>query len=417
VPALHATRSNLSAALTESRRGNSSGPRFGRLRSILVISETALSFILLVGAGLMLRSFQSLMAIDPGFHPDRVLTLRVPLPAAITVKSLQSVHYTRILRRLSSLPGLNSAGLITPLPLADVDANSAFMVEGQPPRDGERQMVKVRAVSPGYFSVTGLALRQGRFFEDSDAGEAIVSQSLVRKYFPRENPIGRRITRQPDGKGPFSTIVGVVDDVPNLNLADAPEPEMYFDYRQLFFAPFAATLVVRTHAADPMQVAAAVQKEIRAVAPDQPINDVKSMHDVVSSNLAQPRFYTLLLAIYAAIALLLAAAGLYGVLSNSVAQRAQEIGIRLALGASRRSIFRLVMGRALTLVGIGILCGLAGAWALTRLIAAQLYHTKATDPATFATVAALMIAVALAATYLPARRALKTDSAIALRVE
>ena len=422
VPALHATRSNLSAALNESGRGNSSGPRFGRLRSILVISETALSFILLVGAGLMLRSFQSLTAIDPGFHPDRVLTLRVPLPAAITVKSQQPVHYTRILRRLSSLPGLHSAGLITPLPLADVDANAAFMVEGQPPRDGERQMVKVRAVSPGYFSVTGLALRQGRFFEDSDAGEAapgvvVVSQSLARKYFSRGNPIGGRITRQPGGKGPFSTIVGVVDDVPNLNLADAPEPEMYFDYRQLFFAPFAATLVVRTHAADPMQVAAAVQKEIRAVAPDQPINDVKSMHDVVSSNLAQPRFYTLLLAIYAAIALLLAAAGLYGVLSNSVAQRAQEIGIRLALGASRRSIFRLVMGRALTLVGIGILCGLAGAWALTRLIAAQLYHTKATDPATFATVAGLMIAVALAATCLPARRALKTDPAIALRVE
>jgi putative ABC transport system permease protein len=239
----------------------------------------------------------------------------------------------------------------------------------------------------------------------------------VRKYFPRDNPIGKRITQSTEGKGPFATIVGVVNDVRNLNLADEPEPELYFDYRQFFFAPFAMTLVLRTHAADSTRVAAAAQKEIRAITPDQPISDVKTMRDVISGNVSQPRFYTLLLGIYAAIALLLAATGLYGVLSYAVSQRLREIGIRLALGASRRSIFRLVMSHAMTLVGVGTLLGLAGAWALTRLIAAQLYRTQATDPATFIAVAGLMIAVALAATYVPARRALKVDPAIALHSE
>ena len=422
VPALQSTRSNLTVALKEGGRGNSSGAHSGRVRNVLVIAETALSLILLVGAGLMLRSFQRLMAVDPGFNPDRVLTLRVPLPAAITVKAQQPAYYTRILDRLVSLPALNSVGLIAPLPLADVDANSTFVVEGHVPPNGERQLVKLRTVSPGYFRAMGIGLRQGRLFtdadaRDADAGVVVVSESLVRKYLPHENPIGKRITRDTSGKGRFATIVGVVNDVRNLNLGDEPEPEMYYDYRHFFFAPFAMTLVLRTHAADPTRVAAAAQKEIRVLMPDQPISDVKTMRDVVSANVSQPRFYTLLLGIYAAIALLLAATGLYGVLSYAVSRRQQEIGIRLALGASQWSVFRLVMQEALTLVGIGTALGLAGSWALTRLIAAQLYRTQATDPLTFAAVAALMLAVALAATYLPASRALQVDPATALRAE
>jgi putative ABC transport system permease protein len=421
-PALEATRSNLTVSLKEGARGTSSGARSSRVRNFLVIAETALSLVLLVGAGLMLRSFQRLLSVNPGFNQDRVLTLRVPLPASITAKPQQPAYYTRILERIARLPGLNSAGLIAPLPLADVDANSTFVVEGRRPPNGERQLVKLRTVSPGYFRAMGIALRQGRVFDEAappDTSEkvVIVSEALVRKYFPHENPLGRRITQSTEGKGPFATIVGVVNDVRHLNLGEEPEPELYFDYRQFFFAPFAMTFVLRTHAADAMQVAAATQKEIRAITPDQPISDVKTMRDVVSANVSQPRFYTLLLGIYAAIALLLAATGLYGVLSYAVSQRLREIGIRLALGASRPSIFRLVMGHAMTLAGIGTLLGLAGSWALTRLIAAQLYHTQATDPVTFAAVAALMIAVAAAATYVPARRALKVDPAIALHSE
>jgi putative ABC transport system permease protein len=419
-PLLEATRSSLTVALNESGRTNSSGRRSGRVRSFLVIAETALSLILLVGAGLMLRSFQRLAGIDPGFSADRVLTLRVPLPAAITGKTQQPAYYTRILERLDSLPGLSSAGLIAPLPLTGVDVNSPFAVEGPVPAAGERQLVKLRTVNPGYFQAMGIGLRQGRVFTDADARDAdtdvvVVSESLVRKYLPHENPIGKRITRNSSGKGRFATIVGVVNDVPSLNLGDQPEPEMYYDYRRLFFAPFAVTLALRTDAGDPMHVAAAVQKEIRTLTPDQPISDVKTMRDVVSANVSQPRFYTLLLGIYAAIALVLAATGLYGVLSCAVSQRRQEIGIRLALGASRWSVFRLVMRQSLTLAGIGTLLGVAGSWALTRLIAAQLYRTQATDPATFAAVAALMAAVALAATCVPARRALQVDPAGALR--
>jgi putative ABC transport system permease protein len=419
-PALHATRSSLAESLGEGARGTSSGARSARVRNFLVIAEIALSLILLIGAGLMLRSFQRLMAIDPGFNPDRVLTLRVPLPAAITDKPRQPAYYARILDRLSALPGLNSAGLIAPLPLADVDANSTFAVEGHIPPPGERQLVKLRTVSPGYFRAMGIVLRQGRVFDDSDTGESkvvVVSQSLVRKYFAHENPIGKRITQDTHGKGPFATIIGVVGDVPNLNLADAPEPEMYFHYRQFFFAPFAVTLVLRTHSAGSERLAGVAQKEIRDIAPDQPISDVKTMREVVSNNVSQPRFYTLLLGTYAAIALLLAATGLYGVLSWSVSQRLREIGIRVALGASRPSIIRLVMGHALVLVSAGTLLGLAGSWALTRAIAAQLYRTEPTDPATFLAVAALMIAIALAATYVPARRALKVDPAAALHCE
>jgi putative ABC transport system permease protein len=423
-PALQATRSNLTVALNESGRGNSSGARSGRVRNLLVVAETALSLILLVGAGLMLRSLQRLTAVDPGFHPDRVLTLRVPLPPDITGKAQQPAYYTRILDRLASLPGLHSAGLIAPLPLTGVDANSTFVVEGHVAPNGERQLVKLRSVSPGYFRAMGIGLRQGRFLDDADISNAtrdasarvvVISESLARKYFPGENPIGRRITQSTEGKGPFDTVVGVVDNVRNLNLGDEPEPELYFDYRQFFFAPFAVTLVLRTPGADPMTLAAAAQKEIRALAPAQPIADVKTMCDVVSANVSQPRFYTLLLGIYAAIALLLAATGLYGVLSYTVSRRLQEIGIRLALGASPLDVFRLVIGHALMLVATGAVLGLAGSWALTRLIAAQLYRTQATDPATFAAVAALMLALALAATCLPARRALKVDPATALR--
>ena len=421
LPAVRAASPNLYEGLKEGARGTSAGARSRLLRSLLVVVETALSLVLLMGAGLMLRSFDRLMRTDPGFDPERVLTMRVPLPAAITAKPQQRAYYARMLDRIQAIPGLNSAGLIAPLPLADVDANGTFAVEGHPPPPGETQLVKLRLASPGYFRAMGIGLRRGRVFSETDTAEApgvaVINESLARKYFPNQDAVGKRVTMDSQGKGPFLTVIGVVNDVRYMLLGGNLEPEMYRDYRQFFFAPFAITLTLRAQGDDPARLAVAAQKEVRAASPDQPISDLKTMRKVISDNVSQPRFYTLLLGIFAGIALLLAATGLYGVLSYSVSQRSQEIGIRMALGASRKTIFGLVLRDALLLVGTGLLLGLAGSLALTRLIAAQLYQTTPTDPATFAGISALMLLVAAAAAYVPARRAVAVDPIVALRCE
>ena len=417
MPAWNASRTDINDALKQGGRG--SGPRSHMLRNLLVVAETALSLVLLIGAGLMLRSFARLLAVDPGFNADRVLTLRVPLPAAITLDAQRAPHYTHLIEQVQSVPGLTAVGLISPLPLTNVDANATFAVEGRPAPDTDPPLVKLRIASPGYFRAMGLRLTRGRVFEDSDGTGAppvaVVNDSLVRRYFPNENPTGKRVAMS--RKGPWLTIVGVVNDIKSLNLSDQAEPELYRDYRQFFFAPFAQSLVVRTRSAGPVAVAAAVERQIRAADPDQPIVDVRAMPQIVSDSVAQPRFYTLLLAIFAAIALLLAAAGLYGVLAYSVSQRVREIGIRLALGASRTLILRDILTQALALIAAGLTIGLAGAFALTRLLQAQLYEIKPTDPLTFASVSALLALIGLAAAWFPARRATKIDPTLALRAE
>jgi putative ABC transport system permease protein len=255
----------------------------------------------------------------------------------------------------------------------------------------------------------GIAVKQGRVFDDRDGDGAqatlVVNEALAKRFFPNENAVGRRVSGSPEARDGGQEIIGVVADVKATQLGAAAEPEIYRDYRQYIFAGFGITLTLRTASADPQQVAAAAQKEVRAVNPDQPIGDVRTMGKVLRDNVSQPRFYTILLAVFAAIALALAAIGLYGVLSFSVSRRAHEIGVRMALGAQRGSIFRLVLQEALTLVGIGVAIGLGGAAALTRLMEAQLYQTAPLDAATFAAVAVLMISVAVLAACVPARRA------------
>ncbi len=419
LPAWTAARQDLN--LTLKQGGRCAGPRSLRFRSGLVIAETGLSFALLIGAGLLLRSFTRLIAVDPGFNPDRVLTLRVPLPAAITARGQQAPHYTRLLEQLQHVPGLKAVGLITPLPLTGLDASATFSVEGRPAASGEQQLVKLRAASPGYFRAMGVSLRQGRFFEESDeAGApavALINESLVRHYFPHANPIGKRVSMRNDGTGPLMTIVGVVRDTKSLNLAAKVEPELYRDYRQFTFAPFANTIVVRTEGADPLTVAAAVQQRIRAANPDQPIVDVLAMQAIVSGSVAQPRFYTFLLGLLATIGLLLAASGLYGLLSHSVGQQVREIGIRAALGASRLRILSEILRSACALLAAGIALGLALGFALTRLLETQFYQTNPTDPLTYAAVSLLLLAVGLFAAWIPARRAMGVDPNIALRAD
>ncbi len=421
IPALQASRGSIHETLKEGGRSGTAGTRSRRLRSVLVVVETALSVVLLVGAGLMLRSFDRLMRVNPGFDPEHSLTLRVPLPPSITERGQQSRYYERMLEKLQVVSGVNSAGLIAPLPLADVDANGTFAREGRPGPPGERQLVKFRIASPGYFRAMGLSLVRGRVFAESDGAEApgvvVVNESLARKYFPDEDPVGKRVTGNTNGSGPYMTVIGVVRDVRFLQMGSETQPEMYREFRQNFFAPFAITLVLRTQGSDPMQVAAAAQRVVRETNPDQPISDLRSMRQVISDNVSQPRFQTLLLSLFAGIALLLAAAGLYGVLAYTVSQRVQEIGIRMALGAPRMAVFRMVLRDALGLAAAGVVLGLLGAFALTRLIATQLFQTGPTDPLAFLGAPALLMIVAALAAYVPARRAVNVDPLVALRCD
>jgi putative ABC transport system permease protein len=419
IPAIQASRGNLSGAL---KAGGGRGPtQSRRTANVLVILETALSLVLLAGAGLMLRSFQRLMATDPGFQPDRVLTMRVPLPSAITGKKQQPAYYTRILERIESLPGIVAAGFIAPLPLANVGANATFAVRGAAPSRGRTQYVHLRCVTPGYFRAMGIGLRRGRVFDASDSDSAppvvVINESLARKYFPGRDPVGNEVTMDSEGKGDYMVVIGVVNDVKDLEMSAGFEPEMYRDYRQFLFAPFSMTLAIRASGTGPERLAGTVQKQIRDINPDQPVGDVKTMERVVSDNVAQPRFYTLLLAVYAGIALVLAAAGLYGVLSSSVGQRVREIGIRAALGASRLKIAWLVVGGSLALVSSGLVLGIGGSLALTRLLRSQLYQTAPTDPATLAAVSIVLLGVAALASYVPVRLALSVDPVEALRSE
>jgi putative ABC transport system permease protein len=330
-------------------------------------------------------------------------------------------HYSRLLDAVQNVPGLSGAGLVAPLPLAGVDANATFSVEGKPNAPGERPLVKLRVASAGYFATLGLTLLRGRAFAETDTADApqvaIVSESLARRYFGGEDPVGRRVSMSDAARGPWYTVVGVVKDVRGQSVAESDGPELYRPFRQYFFAPFSSALVLRTAAPDPAQAAGEIQRYIRAAHPEQPVVDVFAMPEVVSRSLAQPRFYTLLLAVFAMLAVLLATAGLYGVLSYAVSQRMREIAVRVALGAPRRAVLGLVIGHAMAVVAVGLGLGVAGALALTRYLSAQLYGVHAADPATYAAVCALLAVVAALAALGPARRALGADPAAALRCD
>jgi putative ABC transport system permease protein len=416
---LQASRTDLNAALKTSTRGAGDRKGLRIVRSGLILIETALSIILLIGAGLLIRSFSGLMNSDFGFNPDRVLTMRIAAPSNLKEKPQQIAYYMRLIEQVRSVPDLTAAGLIGPLPLGGIDGTGTFAVKGQSGPSGERQMVKLRTASPGYFTAMGLTLLRGRVFDLSDTADSprvvVINDSLQRRYFPAEDPIGKQVYG--GGDGPWYTVVGVVRDVKHMGLTDDPTPELYHPLQQFIYSPFMTALVVRTAAADPTVVAAAIQKQIRIVNPDQPINDVLTMTEIVSRSAAQPRFYTLLLGIFAAIAVLLTAAGLYGVLSYTVSRRLREIGIRVALGASTRSIMRDVVGRAMALVLGGVAIGVAGAYACTRLLSAHLYQVTPTDPATYTAVCILLATVAACAAWLPARRATQVDPSIALRAD
>ena len=417
LPALQTSKLNLNEMLKEG--GRSSATSLGRsLRSGLIVVEVALVIMLLIGAGLLIRSFLRLQAVKPGFNPQNLLTVQLTLPAAKYKKLQRTAFADQVLQRVSNLPAVQSAGVSTRLPLSPTNAIFRFTVEGAPPlSSAELPTTEYRAISDNYFAAMSIPILKGRAFTPQDQGDGsgavVINQTMAHRFWPNADPVGKRLSVE-GPQGPWLTIVGVVGDVKHFGLEAEVKPEMFAPYRQdpwpnLF-------LVVRT-STDPVSLAAAVRKEVWAVDKDLPVYNIKTMDQRLSDSTAARRFNMLLLSLFALTALTLAAVGIYGVISYSVTQCTQEIGIRLALGAQAADIFKLVIGQGLTLVLAGVVIGLAGAFALTRVMSSLLFGVGAADPITFVMVSVIMIGVALLACYLPARRAMKIDPIIALRFE
>ncbi len=425
VPALHASRPDLHNTLKEGGR-SAAGAGHHRLRGLLVVSEVALSLVLLIGAGLMIKSFYRLLQVNPGYRTENVLTFRLALPSARYAENHQVVgFYERLLEKISALADVRTAGAVSHLPLGGAYSSGSVFVEELPPSSphfpfGYFESDR-RYTTPGYFRAMGMNLLKGRLLEESDHAEAplvtVVDESFARRAWPAEpNPIGKRVAvnQTPDGEPLWRTVVGVVRHVKNYGLDTEGREQIYFPHAQF---PISTMFVTVRTGGDPVVAQAAVRNQVAALDPSLPLFNVATMEERLAESVAQPRFNVLLLGIFAAVALVLAAIGIYGVISYSVSQRTHEIGIRMALGAQPRDIFRLVVGQGMVLTLIGVGVGLAASFALTRFLESLLFGVSATDPVTFAGVALLLAAVALLACYVPARRATRVDPLVALRYE
>ena len=389
------------------------------LRKLLVISEVALSLVLLIGAGLLIRSYQRILGANPGFDPGNLFSLRLSLPAAkyATPDSITS-FYQRVCERLKELPGVDAVGTTYSLPMSSVAlAWEPITIEGYLPKTAEETIIStVRIVSPEYFRAMGIGLLEGRYFNEHDRkGEmetAIVNEALAKRFWQGENPIGKRLQR---GKaGAWRTVVGVINDAKEYSLEKEPPIAAYYPSEQI--NPRNRFLLVRT-TSDVLPKTPAIIKEIQALDPEMPVFDAHTMEQRLYDSLAKRRFAMLLLGIFAAIALLLAAIGIYGIIAYSVNQRTHEIGIRMALGAQPSNILKLIIGQALMLVSLGTVMGLTGAFALTRVMSGLLYGISATDGFTFVVTPLLLASIALLASYIAARRAAKVNPMVALRYE
>jgi predicted permease len=410
-PAIHAS----GEALTEQLKAAISPRRRFTMSGFLVVSEVALSLVLLIGAGLLLKSFLLLRSVPPGFRPAQLLTFRVELPrAAFKEPSRKAEFYRQVLTSMELTPQVRSAALINTLPLGGHSNSESFQVPGRTRVEGDLRFAGFCKISPRYLRAMGIPVLAGRSFDDTDSASArqvaMVNRTLVRRAWPDHNPIGQHINILNKDR----EIVGVVGDVRHNDLNSEPRPEMYVPYSQE--PPSGADFVVES-SGDPGQAVAAARAAVWAANPDLPITGVRTVEQVLVESIAPERLNSFLVGIFAALALLLAAAGIYGVLSYSVTRQTREIGIRMALGAKSGEVMGLVLGQALRLVGAGLVIGLAGAFALTRVLAGFLYGITPTDLWTFAGVSAFLAAVALAAAYLPARRATRVDPMEALRYE
>ena len=423
VPAWHASRVDLNSSLKSGSRTGGGGEGKGRLRNGLVIAEVAIALVLLICAGLLIQSFARLGRVQPGLKTERLLTARVQLPDTAYPKNENIIaFFDQFLPRVRAIPGVESASAIVPLPLTGSNMVTTFDDAENPRPEGQRLTSPIRIIGTDYFQTMGIPLRQGRVFDERERFDSppviIVNERFAAKFFPGQNPIGKRITAgfSADETGEkMREIVGVVGNVKHLALKNEDSPEMYVPQTQIPFGIM--SLVVRTSVSDPAALTTAVRKELAAMDSSIPLTSILVFDEYVSRSLARPRFNALLLSIVAGVALLLTAIGIYGVMAYSVAQRTNEIGIRMALGAAQSSIFRLIVGHAMTLVAISLAIGLVGAFFATRLLGSLVYGVGVWDPATFGVIVVLISAVAFLAAWLPARRATKVNPIIALRAE
>ena len=424
-PALSSARSNLNLVLRSGGRGGTAGRTRSRVRDVLMICEVACSAALLVGAGLLIRSLVRLQEVDPGFRPDHVLTMQLSLPPARYAGLKVGLFYDQLLHRVEALPGVQAAGVCRVLPLTGNDASLNFQIEAQPRvSSADQPRAKFRTASGGYFPALGIPLLRGRFFDNRDNQQTpkvvIINEMAARRYWPGENPIGKRILSGFDDSQ-WSTIIGVVGDVKYAGLDAAASPETYYHYLQIppevmNFTEATVALAIRT-STDPAAMTSSVRQELRALDPSQPVFNVRSMQDLLQGSLSQPRFRTFLIGMFASLALVLAALGLYGVVAYSVSQRTTEIGVRVALGAQPGNILNLVVFRAAGLAMIGLAIGVAISLVGSRLISRFLFGVSPADPITLGATSLVILLVALTAALVPALRACKIDPAIALRSE
>jgi putative ABC transport system permease protein len=421
VPALALSRENvLGGALKEGGRGSDSVAR-ARLRSGLVVAEVALALLLLIGAALMLRSFARLTGTDPGFDYRQLLTASISLPPSKYDAPGQRVAFFRqLLEKLDSMPGVVSSGVVSALPLTGFNTGTILLAEGRPfPPPPEAPIVWFRAASIGYFRSMGVPLRSGRLFADRDENQpvAVVNETLARRFWPGENAVGKRFTNgypRPDRPVQWATIIGVVGDLRHTRLDKEPDAELFWPYQML--APMSLTVTIRTsQSAD--AAAPALRRAVAAIDRDQPVSQIVGMAELVGDSITPQRLSVTLISIFAAVALVLAAVGIFGVISFTVSRRSREVGLRMALGAQRGDVLLMVVREALVVTGIGLAIGIAGALASTRFLASLLFGVSATDPFTIAAVSVLLALVATLASYIPARRAASTDPIEALRCE
>jgi putative ABC transport system permease protein len=424
IPIFKASRPDINEVLKAGSKTATGSGSLRTWRNLLVVAEVALGLVLLVGAGLMMRSFGMLVNVNPGFDPENVLTGRVSMTRASYETHQQRESYVnQTLERLKALPGVETAAFVAPMPFSGGNVGGDFRIEGRPqPDPGQEPVASVRSVTSQYFQAIRIPLRRGRYFTDRDQrggnGAAIINEALAARYFPNEDPIGKYVSsigaNQNEGDPERWEIVGVVGDVHHSSLTRAATPEIYLPYQQNSWSW--GNFFVRT-ANDPAALTRSFTEAIRSGDRTVPVTSVQPLTQAISDTVAQARFYTLLFALFGVTGLLLTLTGIYGVISYTVSQQTQEIGVRMALGAQARDVLRLVIGQGAVLTFIGIGLGLLGALAVTRLMQTLLFGVTATDPVTYAGVAAGLALVALAACYIPARRATKIDPMQALRYE